>query len=115
MFLTQDQVYLILCEFTNLSYREVDQELVTLKNHSSGQYSILLMPTGNKLKYDTHRDKFYLDGYAWMDVDNIYIYDSLEIIEDYWDFLADDYSEEEIETRKKYYQGYKESIDYQVA
>lgn len=122
-FLTQDQAYITLCEFTNLSYKEVDQELVNLKKHLSGQYAIFLR-TGNKLRLNVDASKFYLDSYNSSEHDNLYVYDFLELLNDYWESLECDIecsekSLKEIEKDKKSlefkklcYQGYKQSIEY---
>lgn len=116
MYLTQDQASIAMYQESRLRGNDIPQEVAKLKSHSSGQYAVMLS-TGCKLKFDTEMNKFYLDGYVWLDVDCIYIYDSLEILEDYWEYLRDDldFSEESIESRKRSYEGYKASIEYQVA
>lgn len=117
MYLTQDQAKIALHDQSALTtIAEINQEINKLKTHPTGQYSIMLS-TGTKLKYDINRKKFYLNGYHYSEFDNLYIYDSLEILEDYWEYLKDalDFSEDSINSRKKAYKSYKTSISYRVA
>lgn len=102
MQLTQDQAYIILCEFTNLSYSQIANSFVNFKEHSTGQYSVLLI-TGNKLKFDTEYKKFYLDSYHYSEYDNLYVYDFLELLSDYWEMKEYDIecSEQPIELIEK--------------
>lgn len=114
MYLTQDQAKIALHDQSRLTtFAEINQEINNLKSHSSGQYSVMLS-TGCKLKFDTNRQKFYLDGYHYSEFDTVFIYDSLEIIEDYWEYLKDDldFTDDSIASRKRSYEGYKKSIEY---
>lgn len=107
MYLTQDQAKIALHDQSALiTIAEINQEINKLKAHSTGQYSVMLS-TGTKLKYDTYRRKFYLNGYHYSEFDNVYIYDCLEILEDYWEYLRDDldFSEDSINNRKEAYGG----------
>jgi hypothetical protein len=116
MYLTQDQASIALYQESKLTEREIKQELDNLKSHSSGQYAVLLS-TGCKLKYDANRDLFWVCSYHYSEFDVVYIYDSLEMIDDYWEFLSDclHFSDESIENRKKGYLAYKTSIEYKAA
>lgn len=117
MYLTQDQAKIALHDHSRLTtITEINQEINKLKSHSSGQYSIMLS-TGTKLKYDAFRNKFYLCGYHYSDFDNVYIYESLEILNQYWEYLTDDldFSADSIDSRQRGYEGYKQSFDRQVA
>jgi len=116
MYLSQNQACIALYDHSRLTEKEIQTEIDKLKSHTSGQYAVLLESTGCKLKFDTQRDAFYLDGYHYSEFDNVFIYDSLNMIDDYWEYLSDtlDFSQESIERKKQCYVGYRDSIEQKL-
>lgn len=117
MYLIENEACIALSNHCRLTEKEIQFTINSLKDHSSGQYAVTFATTGCKLKYDAERNLFWVHSYHYSEFDVIFVYDSLNRIDEYWEYLKNclHFTDDKIEDRKQFYKTYRESITSQLS